>query len=105
MTADGGGHSPKVGIVMRNRSRGVVVFLCGAFTAFGKFGNQADQRLLTFGQIQRKCRPVVHFGVDIDGVVAVPRWHDTVIPNALQIRRLSTFAGGGNGQIFAEIEV
>ena len=46
-----------------------------------------EKRQVHLGQVAHLRAPVVHFRVDVDGVLAVPRRVEIVVPNALQIRR------------------
>ena len=48
--------------------------------------------------------PVVHLGVDVDRVLAVPRGHHLVVPDALEVRRLAAGLGGADQQVAAVIE-
>ena len=43
-----------------------------------------EEGLLRLGKIADQRRPVIHFGVDVDGVLRVPRRIDLVVPDALQ---------------------
>lgn len=48
--------------------------------------------------------PVVHLGVDVDGVVAAPRRADQVVPEALEVGGLAAGAGAGDEQVAAVVE-
>ena len=49
-------------------------------------------------------RPVVHLGVDVDGVLAVPGRLELVVPDALQVGRLAAGAARRDQQVAAVLE-
>ena len=63
------------------------------------------QRIHRLGQVGRERRPVVHLGVDVDGVLAAPRRRHALVPEALQVRRLRTGPRAGNQQVAAVLEI
>ena len=99
-----GGHAPEVGVVVADEAGRAVILAGGALAALGQLAQQALHRLEAFGQVHPVGRPVVHLGIDVDGVVAVPRREDQVVPQALERGRLSALAAGGNGQVSAIVE-
>ena len=67
--------------------------------------NQIEQRQVAFRQIADLCRPVVHLGVDVDGIAAAPSRPHILVPDALEIHGLCSRTAGGQHQISAVIEV
>ena len=57
---------------------------------------------IALGQVGRARRPVVHLGVDVDRVLAVPRRRHAVVPDALQVgrlrRRAASWRSAGSGR-------
>ena len=45
--------------------------------------DKVGQRGLALTQIGGQRRPIVHLGVDVDGVIAAPRWSWIVVPYPL----------------------
>ena len=60
---------------------------------------ELEQRLVELGKVGGLHRPVVHLRIDVDGIFTVPRCIFAVVPNALQVCRLSTRLGRGDEQI------
>ncbi len=60
---------------------------------------------MALGQVRRLGRPVVHLGVDVDGVVAAPRRTQVRIPDALQVGRRPSGAGRADEQVSAVLVV
>ena len=71
----------------------------------GQVHDHRVQRLDTLGQIARLGRPVIHLGVDVDGVLAAPRRAHAGIPQALQRRRLSAWSRAAQQEVTAELKV
>ena len=65
---------------------------------------RGEQRLVAFAERGRFGRPVVHLGVDVAGVLAVPRRTQLVVPDALQVGRLAARAAGADQQVAAVLE-
>src|SRR5438045_8521102 len=63
-----------------------------------------EQRLGELGEIGRLREPVVHLGVDVHRVLAVPWRRVAVVPESLQRRRLAARAARGDQQIATEVE-
>ena len=67
------------------------VHLAGRFgPSHAQVGYQVEQRLLGFSQIAHQRRPIVHLGIDVNGVFRVPGGIQLVIPHALQVGRLAS---------------
>ena len=96
---DRAGNAPEVGVVMGHPSPAAIHVSCGLGPRLAQIANHAEQRLLRLGQVSDERRPVVHLGVDVDGVLRVPRGVHLVVPHALQISGLATGLRGGDEQI------
>ncbi len=57
------------------------------------------------GEVGDLGRPVVHLGVDVDGVLALPRRRERVVPEPLQVRGHRARPAAGDQQVAAEVEV
>ncbi len=101
---DGGRAAPEVEVVVRDPTEGAVLLLGHRRAGMRQVGNRVVQRRLTFGQVRRQRRPVVHFRIDVAGVLAVPGRVERIVPDALQIGRLPALATGRNEQIAAVLE-
>ena len=92
-------YAPDIGVMMCHPATAAIHFpsrLCSRYT---QILNQRIQRLRSVAEIRYLGRPVVHLRIDVDGIFTVPRRIFTVVPNALQVCRLSTRLGRGNEQI------
>ena len=63
-----------------------------------------EQRQMAFGEVGLLHRPVVHFGVDVVGVLAVPGGRVGIVPQALQVGRLAAGPAARDHQVAAELE-
>src|SRR5579862_7378084 len=59
---------------------------------------------MTFGQVADLGWPVVHFGVDVDGIFAAPGRNHRFIPDSLKICRLASCTTAGSEYIPAELK-
>ena len=87
-------HPPPCAIVLARRFR----------TRHRDFPQGREERFMCLGEAGRFGRPVVHLGVDVDRVLAVPRRLVQVVPQALQVGRLATAATGSDQQVAAILE-
>jgi hypothetical protein len=87
---DGCRRAPQIGVVMRDPSARAVHLSRGARAGHRQIRHHRRQRIHRLCQIRGQRRPVVHLGVDVDGVLAAPWWRHAVVPYALQVRRLRT---------------
>ena len=102
---DGTGDAPEVGVVMQHPRRGVahaIHHTCRIASRLAHFANQSEEGLVEFGEIADLRGPIVHLEVDVAGVFAVPRGEHLVVPDALQIGRLSTRLRGGDEEVTSE---
>src|SRR6185369_3119882 len=96
---------PEIRIVMTNPTASTVLNASSARAILNQLGNHSQQRLVTFGQVCRLGRPVVHLGVDVDGVLAFPRRRHRVVPDSLQVGGLRAGPRTGDQQITAVLEI
>ena len=92
-------YAPDIGIMMCHPATATVHFPSRLCSRYAQILNQRIQRFRGVTEIRYLGRPVVHLRIDVDGIFAVPRRILTVIPNTLQVCRLSTRLGRGNEQI------
>ena len=95
------GNTPQVGVVVGHPSLCPIKHLGCFGTGGGKIIDKREQWFMTFREICHLSRPVVHLGIDIDGVFTVPRGIHTAIPHSLQVGCLSSWLRRGNKQITA----
>ena len=82
--------TPKVGVMVSHPAPATIHFTRRFRSCHGQVFQHGEQRLVHLTQVSHFGQPVVHLGIDIDGIFAVPRGIRTAIPDALQIGRLST---------------
>ena len=102
---DGSGGAPEVGVVMHDPAAGVVHFLRGARAGVGEVHDHGDEGVDCFGEVGGLGGPVVHFGVDVDGVFGAPGRVHRLVPEALEVGGLAAGAGTGDEEVAAELEV
>ena len=102
---DGTRHAPDVGVVMEHPAVGAVHHLRTLLAGLAHLADEAEEGLVEVGQISDFRRPVVHFQVDVAGILAVPRGEELVVPDALQVGRLSTGLRRADEQVAPELEV
>ena len=83
------GNTPEVGVVVSHPAPTAVHLLGRLRSRLAQVANHREQRLLRLGQVSHQGRPVVHLGVDVDGIFRVPRCIHLVVPHALQVGRLA----------------
>ncbi len=92
-------YAPDIGVMMCHPATAAIHFLSRLCSRYTQILNQRIQRFRGVTEIRYLGRPVVHLRIDVDGILAVPRCIFAVVPNALQVCRLSTRLGRGNEQI------
>ena len=60
---------------------------------------------MQLGQAGHLCRPVIHFRIDIGSVLAVPRRREALIPDTLEIGRLSSRLRTTYQEVTSELKV
>src|ERR1044072_6207548 len=80
--------SPQIGVVMAHPTARAIVNSSRPRTILNELRYQSQQWLMTLRQVRRFDGPVVHLRVDVDGVLAFPRWRHEVVPDPLQVRGL-----------------
>ena len=92
-------YAPDISVMMCHPATATIHFpsrLCSRYT---QILDERIQRLRGVTEIRYLGRPVVHLRIDVDGIFTVPRCIFAVVPNALQVCRLSTRLGRGDEQI------
>src|SRR5262245_42200050 len=97
--------APDVGVVMNHKAARAVEVFGNAAPVIERIVDEIEQRLVKLGEVGDLRRPVIHFRVDVDRVLAVPGWLEFLIPNALKIRGHRTRSTAGDQQIPAELKV
>ena len=105
--------APSMGPVARHRSvlwwadpaARAVVHARGDRARDREILHHRHQRLHAFGEIRRLGGPVVHLGVDVDGVLRAPGRQQLVVPQALQVRRLRAGARTADEQVARVLEI
>ena len=98
------GCTPNVCIVMSHPTVGTI-HLAGCLLSVNRqILYQLEQWLVSFCQVGHFGRPIVHFRIDVDGIFTVPRCIQPMVPNTLQIGRLSSRLGRRNQQITTVLE-
>ena len=82
-------NTPDISIVMHHPTAGTVHIFCCFLTGHGQFFHHFHQRFVHFFKVAFLSRPVVHFRVDVDGVLAVPGRVSTAVPDSLKVCGLS----------------
>ena len=104
-SVDRSGRAPEIGVVMRHPTAGAVHLARRSRAGDREIRHHRRQWIHRLGQVGRERRPVVHLGVDVDGVLAAPRRRHALVPEALQVCRLRTRPRAGNQQVAAVLEV
>ena len=76
---------------------------CSACAIDREMFDEVGQRGLALTQIGGQRRPIVHLGVDVDGVIAAPRRSRIVVPYPLQVGRLGARLRRRNQQIATHV--
>ena len=100
-TVDRSCDAPEVGVVMGYPATTTVHLLGCLHSRLTQVADHREERLLRLGEVAHEGRPVVHLGIDVDGVFRVPRGVFLVVPHALEVGRLSTRLRRGDQQIAA----
>ena len=88
------GVAPQIGVVVGDEAAAVIQLSRGALAVRHHAGQQVKQRFLALCQAADVGGPVVHLGVDIDGILGIPRREERVVPDALQISGQAARAAG-----------
>ncbi len=101
-----GPASPQMSVLWwATKPRGSVVGLGDARAGCAGGIEQVEERGMEVGEVGALGEPVVHLGVDVDGVLGAPRRVDGFVPDALQVGGEGAGAGAGDEQIAAVLEV
>ena len=102
---NGASGAPEIGVVVGDPTARAIHLLGGPRAGHGKVFHHRNEWLHAFAEVARFRRPVVHFGVDVDGVFALPRWIHAFIPQPLQVGRLGAGTRRTDQQIAAILEI
>ena len=96
---DGTCDTPEVCVMMGHPSLTAIHLLSCDGTSLTEVLDHREEGLLRLRKITHERRPVVHLGIDVDGVFRVPGRVDLIVPDTLQIGGLSTWLRGGDQQV------
>ena len=88
---------------MYHPSVGIVHVACGLLATVTQFLHQPEERLMGLSEVGHLRRPVVHLGIDVEGILAVPCGVGAIVPDTLQVSRLSPRLRRGDQQVTAEL--
>ena len=91
---DWGSATPEVRIVMKDPALGAIVFPGYPDSCFSALFYQLEKGLMAFRQVGKLCWPVIHFRIDIGGVLASPGRLQILVPDSLQVGWLGSGAAG-----------
>ena len=91
--------SPQIHIMKTRRTLTLKILLRCLPRIFQQFPVHPHQRLCQFMKITRTGHPVVHLGIDVYRIIALPGRDSVAVPDSLQICRLCPRSGTGNQQI------
>ena len=95
--------SPHVRVVVRDPAACAVELARGVGAGARDVLDEGEERLDRVVHAEHRGRPVVHLGVDVDGVVRRPGRAQLVVPDALQVRRRAARPRAGREQVRAEL--
>ena len=101
---DGEGVAPERGVVVGDPAAAAIHVAGGAGAVGGDFANEAKERLVELREISGLGGPVIHLGVDVDGVAGSPGRDDQGVPFALEVEGLGAGAGAGDQEVAAVVE-
>ena len=84
-------YAPQVCVVVSHPTATAIHCASSLFTSDCEVSNHIEERLVSVGQVSHLGRPVVHLRIDVDGVLRVPWCIELVVPESLQISRLTTW--------------
>ena len=97
--------TPEIGVVVNDEATRAVQGAGDAAAVLLGAIDQVEERLVQFGEVADLRRPVVHLDVDVDGVLALPRRRQRVVPDSLKVRRHRSRTAARNEQVARELEV
>ena len=100
----GARDTPKIGVVVRNPSARAVEFRGCRASRPRQLLDHAEQRLVRLREICNLGRPIVHLGVYVDRIFAVPRGERLAVPYTLQRCGLAAGLRRADQQIAPELK-
>ena len=82
-SVDGSGNAPQVCIVVGYPTFAAIHLLSSDGTRLTQVANHGEERLLRLCEVTHQSRPIVHLGIDVDGVFRVPRRLHLIVPHTL----------------------
>ena len=100
-TINRSGCTPDIGIVMRHPASCTIHFFCCLLPGNRHLFYHLQKWFMQFRKICFFCRPIIHFRIDVDGVLAIPWRTQFIVPDSLQVGRLTTGLRRRNQQVTA----
>ena len=97
-------YAPDIGIVVGDPAVAAVHLPCGHGSGLAQVAYHGEQRPEGLVQAGHLGRPVVHLGIDVYRILAVPGSEELVVPDALQVGGLSSCLRGAYQQIASVVE-
>ena len=97
--------APDIGVVMTHRSPASVHTAGGNSAVLPHALDMVVKGRAALGQILHKCAPVVHLGIDVNGIFSAPRRPHILVPDALEIKGESSLTGACYHKVAGEVEV
>src|SRR5215204_2247649 len=104
-TVDRDGVAPEVSIVMDNETACSVEILRQSAAVLAGIVDEIEQWLVQLRQVAHFRGPVVHLGIYVDRVLAVPRGLHLVVPLALKVCRHRPGAAACDQKVSAEVKI
>jgi hypothetical protein len=102
---DGAGIAPDVGVVVGDGAAGFVVSLRGEVAGGLSVVEEIEERGVEVGEVGPVGEPVVHLGVDVDGVFGAPGRVDGLVPDALKVGGEGSGTAARDEHVTAKLEV
>ncbi len=96
--------APEGGVVVGDPAAAMIHVAGGAGAVGGGLADEAEKGFVQLGEVGGLGGPVVHLGVDVDGVAGGPGRDDEVVPLALEIEGLGADAGAGDHEVAAVLK-
>ena len=101
---DGPCYAPDVGVVVRHPPAAAVHLTCRQRPCLTEVAYEREERFGRVAEVAYLRDPVVHLGIDVDGVFAVPHGRYFIVPHALEVCGLSAGLRGADEEVAAVLE-
>ena len=97
--------TPQICIVMNDKAPAPIHPLCCLTPVYPCLFYESEQRQLTVPQTARFGRPIIHLGIDIYSIFAVPLRNKAIAPDSLKICRLRSRTAAGYQKITPDVKI